>query len=203
MAQRLHDMRGHGMSGIRTLFAGDLGAKSLAEEAASLGNALAAKGQTVILIDWAPFGDGIAAALKHASAPGMLELVAGKAKFDEVMGALAHGGAHFIPAGESLVPGTVLDPNRVNFVLDALDDVYDQIVVVSREDSARHLLEAIEGRFDCGITVTAAGGRSAIGEGLETFLGYEVDGIELMRYVAISAQSAGRSIRNEPRQRTG
>jgi uncharacterized protein involved in exopolysaccharide biosynthesis len=210
MAGRLCEMRAQGLSGIRSLVTAELASKPLAEEAASLGKALAARGQTVMFIDWAPYGDGIASALKHATAPGMVELVAGKVNFGDVVGALGHSGAHIIPAGTSLGMGEIIDPNRVNFVLDALDDVYDQILVVSHEDSARHLLEAIEGRFDCGIMLMAAGSRpSLVLEQPETFLGYEVDGIELMRYAAPAARSSvpagrmARVTRSEPRIHAG
>lgn len=210
MAGRLCELRAHGLSGIRSLVTAELSSKSLAEEAASLGKALAARGQTVMFIDWAPYGDGIASALNHASAPGMVELVAGKVNFGDVVGALGQSGAHIIPAGASLASGGIIDPNRVNFVLDALDDVYDQILVVSHEDSARHLLEAIEGRFDCGITLLASGSHPlhALGQP-ETFLGYEVEGIELMRYLAPGARSSvpagriARVTRSEPRIHAG
>jgi MinD-like ATPase involved in chromosome partitioning or flagellar assembly len=176
-------------------------------EAASLGKALAAKGQTVILIDWAPAGGGIAEALGHASVPGMLDLVAGRVKFEDVVGALGQSGAHLIPAGSSLAAGEIIDPNHVNFVLDALDGVYDQIIVASREEAARHLFEAIEGRFDCGITVVSAEGAPLLVDA-QTFLGYDVDGIELMRYVvpASFGKASGRAAhltRQEPRMRVG
>lgn len=207
MAGRLEDMRAHGSSGIRSLLTGDLTAKLLAEEAAGLGKLLAATSQTVLLIDWAPWGDGIAADLGHAGPFGMLDLAAGRAKFDDVVGALGHGGTHLIAAGTPLGPDEMIAADQVNFVLDALDDVYDQIVVVAREDAARRLLEAIEGRFDCGITVAAAGSKPLPAD--KTFLGYEVEGIELMRYAAPATRSGvpagrlARTVRSEPRLGAG
>jgi succinoglycan biosynthesis transport protein ExoP len=207
IADRLRAMRAQALSGTRSLIAGDITAGQLAVEAASLGKALAAKGQTVILIDWAPAGGGIAEALGRASVPGMLDLVAGRVKFEDVVGALGQSGAHLIPAGSSLAAGEIIDPNHVNFVLDALDGVYDQIIVASREEAARHLFEAIEGRFDCGITVVSAEGAPLLVDA-QTFLGYEVDGIELMRYAvpASFGKASGRAAhltRQEPRMRVG
>jgi hypothetical protein len=207
IADRLRAMRAQALSGTRSLVAGDITTGQLAVEAASLGKALAAKGQTVILIDWAPAGGGIAEALGHQSVPGMLDLVAGRVKFEDVVGALGHSGAHLIPAGSSLGVGEIIDPNHVNFVLDALDGVYDQIIVASREEAARHLFEAIEGRFDCGITLVSGEGAPLLVEA-QTFLGYEVDGIELMRYAvpASFGKASGRAAhltRQEPRMRVG
>ena len=138
----------------------------------------------------------------------MLDLVAGRVKFEDVVGALGQSGAHLIPAGSSLAAGEIIDPNHVNFVLDALDGVYDQIIVASREEAARHLFEAIEGRFDCGITVVSGEMGAPLLVDAQTFLGYEVDGIELMRYTvpASSGKASGRAahlIRQEPRMRVG
>lgn len=210
LTERLCAMRAQGLSGTRTLVAGEIAARPLATEAVSLGKALAAKGQTVILIDWAPTGGSLAEALGYASVPGMLELVAGKVKFEDVVRALGQSGAHLIPAGASLAESDIIDPNHVNFVLDALDGVYDQIIVVAREEAARHLFEAIEGRFDCGITVVPAGRRAPhFAEQAQTFLGYEVDGIELLRYVLPETVQenaparSGRLARHEARQRVG
>jgi uncharacterized protein involved in exopolysaccharide biosynthesis len=193
MADRLYGMRGQDSSGTRTLVAGEVEVAALAVEAASLGAALAAKGQTVILIDWAPEGRGIAEALGYVSEPGMLDLIAGRARFEDVVGAMGHNGAHLIPAGMGLVVGDTIDPNQINFALDALDGVYDQIIVVSREEAARRLFEEIEGRFDCGITIVAAEKRQPhLAEQPQTFLGYEVEGMELMRYAAPAPTSFGK-----------
>jgi hypothetical protein len=208
MADRLFGMRGQGSSGTRSLMVGETEVAPLAIEAASLGAALAAKGQTVILIDWAPAGGGIAEALGYVSEPGMLDLIAGRARFEDVVGAMGHSGAHLIPAGTGLVMGDTIDPNQINFALDALDGVYDQIIVVSREEAARRLFEEIEGRFDCGITIVSAEKRLPhLAEQPETFLGYEVEGMELMRYTAPAPTSFGKLpgrvphlARSEPRK---
>ncbi len=69
------------------------------------------------------------------------------------------------------------------FLLDALDDVYDHIVVVSHIEPAKDLFEAMQGRFDCGIVLVdeKAQKAKAVGEpGM--FLGYEVDGIALFAF---------------------
>jgi hypothetical protein len=71
----------------------------------------------------------------------------------------------------------------VNVILDALDEVYDHIIIVGRREAARRLFEAIQGRFDCGIVVSDGKRRTgAAGESPNMFLGYEVDDITLIRF---------------------
>jgi polysaccharide biosynthesis transport protein len=86
---------------------------------------------------------------------------------------------HIIPSGAPMAGALpALDSDSINFLLDALDDVYDHIVVVSQEEPARNLFEAMQGRFDCGVTLGGeAPGKSVAKPGI--FLGFEVDGISL------------------------
>ena len=116
---------------------------------------------------------------------GIVELIDGSAKFEEAIESFDESEVHFIRAGKPRDTGqSDLDPDRVNMILDALDEVYDHIVIVGRREAARRLFEAIQGRFDCGIVVSDAKRRATMssGDNPRTFLGYEVDDITLIRY---------------------
>ena len=65
-------------------------------------------------------------------------------------------------------------------MLDALDEAYAHIIVVGDQDSARHLFEAIQGRFDAGVLATS-GAVPTLRDPPGTFLGFEVAEIDLIR----------------------
>jgi succinoglycan biosynthesis transport protein ExoP len=67
--------------------------------------------------------------------------------------------------------------------LDALDEAYEQIIVVAKLADARALFEAIQGRFDAGVMVNAVARTTAVLQDPPgTFLGFEVTDITLVRY---------------------
>ena len=69
--------------------------------------------------------------------------------------------------------------------LDALDEAYDQIVVAADNRDAKLLFEAIEGRFDAAVVVTAKAGVPAAGNvGPDTLLGFEVTDIDAIHVPA-------------------
>ncbi|WP_144083618.1 CpsD/CapB family tyrosine-protein kinase [Hyphomicrobium nitrativorans] len=133
----------------------------------------------MMLIDWSQDASGISEALGQPSWPGFSELLEGQLGFEDVVRALADSDVQLIPSGKSVeTRGEGLDADSLNFALDALDDVYEHIIVVARTDAGRALFEAIEGRFDNGIMlVDAAAGQAPPPAG--SFLGFEVDGISL------------------------
>ena len=76
----------------------------------------------------------------------------------------------------------MLDSQKLNLLLDALDEAYDQIIVVSKLTDARALFEAIQGRFDAGVSVAdAMRNTSVVQDPPGTFLGFEVTDINLIR----------------------
>jgi succinoglycan biosynthesis transport protein ExoP len=181
LVQRLEGLhRGNG-SGVRTLFVGTVNAFALANEAVALCRRLADKGLTVVMVDWSPDGSGIAVPLDQPASPGFSDLIEGKARFEDVVRALRDSDVHLIPSGRPLsTADEPLDSDTINFLLDALDDVYEHIVVVSRSEHASLLFESIQGRFDCGVTlVDDQSGRAAAPAAPNTFLGFEVEGIAL------------------------
>jgi len=198
IARRLSSRASGG--GYRTLIAGETDLMGVSTHAIELAKALSELGQSVILIDWAPEGDGLAHAMSLPPSAGISHLLAGEAGFEQVVRRLPDSEAHLIAAG---TPDAGLavhpDPDRLNLVLDALDEAYDQIIVAGRYISARTFFETIEGRVDCGVIVADPG---RIGAALRdppgSYLGFEVADIDLIRFdrqqaAACSSQRVARA----------
>lgn len=170
-------------SGVRSLVAGER-PENVASEALALVKALARAGRQVVLIEWSPAGRSRFADLPLRPTPGMTDLLEGRASFEDVIARLPGSQAHFVSAGAGLAdPAAALDPNGINMVLDALDEVYDQIVIAAGNKDARALFAALEGRFDAGIVVAGGGHRPPDGQaGPGRFLGFDVIDIDIIRY---------------------
>lgn len=161
-----------GRSGYRALLVGD--GIDGAGEARDLASALAIPGRRSVLVDWCPEGRGIATALGLPNQPGINDLIAGRATFDDVIMRLPGSDAHFIACGAPAVQ-KMLDADWVNMILDALDEAYDHITVAARMEPARTLFQAIEGRFDAGIVMSERGRQGGnINAAPGVFLGFEV-----------------------------
>ena len=168
-------------AGYRSVIVSEAPGQDVREEATDLAAALCAAGKQVALVDWSLEGAGIAGALGIRSTPGFMDLVEDRASFDEVIQRLPDGDAHVLPCG-SPQAGGALDTERLNLVLDTLDEVYDHIVVTGTDEAIRVLFLAIGGRFDACIVVgdTRSQERRVEPE-TETFLGYHVTDIDLIR----------------------
>lgn len=171
-------------AGYRTMVSGETDMMGVGSHAIELTKALAELGASAILIDWSPEGDGIAHTLSLPAGPGLAELLHGAASFEQIIRRLPGSDAHIITTGafaEGVAPE--LDPDRLNLILDALDEAYEQVLVAGRYESARAFFEAIEGRVDCGVVVADPG---RIGTALRdppgSYLGFEVAEIDLVRY---------------------
>ena len=181
------------IGGFRALMTGSSEPLDVGAEAVELAKAMAEAGSDVMLIDWSPEGDGIADQLGFEPRAGFNELLQGSASFEDVVTRIPASGAHFIAAGHAVRDrDTLLDPDRVNLTLDALDTAYDQIVIVGRKDVARALFETILGRFDAGIIVSEPRRRGTLAEAPGTFLGFEVADIELYRIERSKADQLAR-----------
>lgn len=168
-------------TGLRTIVTGGTASIDVSQDAMRLAEAIAAGGKQVVLIAWS-LDQGLAMREQQRSTPGFLDLLAGKATFESVIGRMRNSAAHYIPPGN---PGTdralVLDGDNINLVLDVLDETYQHIVVAASRDDAAQLFEAIEGRFDAGISVCdMKTGRGIDGD--TRFLGFEVSEIDVIAY---------------------
>ena len=163
-----------GRSGFRTIVAGATLDVDAAREALSLARALSDAGQKVLLID-----------CTRSSSTQVLDRLLGPRPRRGLADVVADG--HFEGA-IAAVPGTVLhrlswrgatsnssfvpSGEELNLMLDALDEVYDQIVVTGTHASAAALFEAIEGRMDVAIEVGGKPTKSAAG--YARFLNFDV-----------------------------
>jgi tyrosine-protein kinase Etk/Wzc len=171
------------VGGFRTLITGETDGVDATAEGIELAKALTEAGADVMLVDWSPDGHGAAEAIGVQGAPGIVDLLEARAKFEDVVTRLPGSNAQLIPAGAGSTTATaLLDPDQVNLVLDALDTAYDHIVVVGRNKAARALFEAIQGRFDAGVIVADGKRRGPrVMDAPGMFLGFEVTDIELFR----------------------
>ncbi|HML29352.1 MAG TPA: hypothetical protein PKE16_11025 [Hyphomicrobium sp.] len=190
--------------GHRTLITSDMDAAVPFEQALELAKALAGCGAQTILIDWSPSGNGLATTAGLDTRAGWNDLLRGNASFDGIIQRLPGTRAQAIASGAELPNGNAkFDADFLNLALDALDEVYDHIVVTARHGEARSLFECIEGRFDAGITVMPNGNSTLADAGdASMFLGFEVADIDVMRYrqsepaVSSMAQRIARATRS-------
>lgn len=190
-----------GDTGYRTIIAGETGTVDPSSEALALAKAIADIGKQVILIDWDINGEGVTSGLLQANAPGVCDLLAGAVTFEDVVKGVPGSKAHIIPAGTAgIINAETFDPDQLNLILDALDEAYEHIIVTGEHHAARALFEAIQGRFDAAIVVADPARRaSALADPPDTFLGFEVTDIDVLRLDRASPAATGmaqRFIRN-------
>lgn len=177
----------HGASaaqtGLRTMLASAADAAATAAVARETAIAMRESGAHTLLIDASMDVPGLAAELRIAGSPGFAELVRGEAKFADVVRTLHGTDVHVIAAGHARRP---LDPDaeadQLNMILDALDEAYDQILIVAKTEPARILFETIQGRVDRGVIVEESGAEPPFPAKAGTYLGYVVSDIELSRF---------------------
>ncbi|MCB1521346.1 MAG: lipopolysaccharide biosynthesis protein [Hyphomicrobiaceae bacterium] len=173
--------------GYRTLITGETNGIDAATEARALAEDLVRDSLQVVIVDWAVGRDGFAERLGLDAAPGFTDLLRGDVSFEDVIQSVPNGSAHIIAAGTGLAAGDLveqIDIDKLNLLLDALDEAYDHILVVGANEEARSLFEAIQGRFDAAVTVAEGKRRvSVLQDPPGTFLGFEVTDIALIRFV--------------------
>lgn len=181
--------------GFRTLITGGTNGIDASIEGLALADELMRDGQQVVVVDWSVNENGFCRRIGLAAVPGFNDLARGDASFEDVIHSVPDSQVHVVPCGASLGGGAVdqvIDSEKLNLLLDALDEAYDQIIVVARPADARTLFEAIQGRFDAGVTVTS-GLRSAatLQDPPGTFLGFEVTDITLVRFCRAEGNPQG------------
>jgi uncharacterized protein involved in exopolysaccharide biosynthesis len=186
MARVAEDLiaRTEGISGHRLLLtAASRAARPAVVEAIDLARHLQGAGRQVLLVDWLSRTGGLAGELKLAASPGLADILAGRAEFEDAVHQLDNSGLQVILAGEAIGPGP--DADAANMMLDALDQAYDHVVVYAGYEQARGLFQLIEGRFDTGILVQDRPGKR--GDDDTGFLGFEVRDLDIVRCVGGSA----------------
>jgi polysaccharide biosynthesis transport protein len=183
LARRLKGARSTD-NGHRTILTGETASIDASAEALELAKAIATDGQYVLVVDWSPSGEGFAGTAALDTSKGFNDLLRGEALFDEIIQRLPGSTVHAIASGRAFDDADHdIDPDKLNLILDALDEAYDQIIVAGCHDEARNLFETIEGRFDTGILVADPPRVPPIlVEASGIFLGFEVSDIEIVRF---------------------
>lgn len=171
-----------GQSGYRTLVAGADDGVDAREIAVDIAAGLSEAGRRVVLVDASRDGAGLAQLVGVAASPGFAELIAGSASFEDVIRTLADGDIHIVPCGALEGKGVAdVEPNRLNLLLDALDEAYGDVVITGTHSASRELFLAIEGRVDAGVLVASPGSAVPEAESTQRFLGFDVSDIDVIR----------------------
>lgn len=188
-----------GAGGHRCLIVPERDGMGHSDDALALARTVAAMGRTTILVSFSHAGRPAAECAGIERVPGLSELAEGTASFDAVVQRLPGTSAHIIAGGNGFAApaGGGLDVDRINLILDALDEAYDNIIVTADHKAGRHLFEAIQGRFDAAIMVTEGSRRSAPGgTGPGRFLGFDVIEMDIICYERLGqAARVPRSLR--------
>ena len=180
-----------GQGGYRTVITGSAAGVQTHDEALDLAAALTASGKQVAIVDWCSDGRGLSHPLGLNPQPGLMDLLDGRASFEDVIRRVPDAEVHVVPCG-SAQPGVKLNADRINLVLDALDEAYDHIIVTGEHTAIRDLFQTIQGRFDAGVVVADPRFPTAAGEaGDGIFLGFQVTEIDVLR-IDRGDQGAGR-----------
>lgn len=171
--------KARGRVGFRTLVAGETAGGNSGTAAVELARQLARLKQQVILLDWSLDGVGLAPELGVSPTLGITDVLSGRASFEDVIERLSRSEAHVIAAGSSAAGAAAAkDKDRVNMLLDALDDAYDHVVIAGGQQAVRDLFTTIEGRIDAALVVADGEGITAPG----SFLGFNVADLDIIRY---------------------
>ena len=193
LAQRLCG-RTDTTAGVRTLVTTESNGVDPMTQAVALSEALSRNGKRVVLVVWDLSGRPVAVARTSLRKPGLTDLLRGETTFGEVIGRLPGSNVHLIqPGSPSADTSETLDPDRLNLTLDALDEAYEQIVVVAHEHDAQLLFETVEGRFDAAVVVRSGMEPDHLQEDGGFLLGFEVTGIDIVHVgeTASAATAAG------------
>ncbi|MGE0766131.1 MAG: GumC family protein [Hyphomicrobiaceae bacterium] len=185
-------------SGYRTLIVGEEGRGDPREKASELAGALARAGRKVVLVDWSLDGMGASGGLGIAASPGFTDVVTGSVAFEDAIRSLPGSDVHILPCGNAWTDGVeALGADRMNLVLDALDEIYSDVIITGGYDAARDFFRAIEGRVDAGVLVSigdAATRPSFGGSAGRRLLGFDVTEIDIIHWQDVSAEPAARPL---------
>ncbi len=167
--------------GYRTLLTGQGDGIDVSQQAIELSRFLAANGKKVVLVEWDTDGVGPSDRLKLNKSPGFRELAGHSAMFEDVIQPDPKSTVHVIAAGNpAALPSGEAADRQMGLVFDALDEIYDHVVVGACETAARLLFERADGRFDAGVMVVPPGPTLQTGAG-SGFLGYDVPTLSVIR----------------------
>ena len=163
-------------AGSRALLVGGAAAIDATAEAISIARALVAAGDQVVLLDLAHGPHSISAALGLPRFPGLADLAAGRAQFEDVIGLDAETPLHVIPAGN---PRFAADDGNGRFVaiFAALTEAYDSIVLHADREALRRTVPDL--RFGLSIAVAVLPQRAG---GTADLSGFAALGCQTLAY---------------------
>jgi Mrp family chromosome partitioning ATPase len=126
-------------------------------EAISIARALVARREQVVLVDLARGSASISGALGLPRTPGLTELSAGRAGFEDVVGLDGETALQLIPAGNPKLAGSGDENGRFARVLEALTQAYDSVVFHSDREALHKLTHGLRFELPIVVAVLAAG----------------------------------------------
>jgi hypothetical protein len=143
-------------TGSRALLVGGAAAIDATAEAISIARALVAAGHQVVLLDLAHGPHSISAALGLPRFPGLSDLAAGRAQFEDVIGLDADTPLHVIAAGN---PRFAADGNgRFAAILAALTEAYDSVVLHADREALRRTAPDLRVEMSIAVCPQGTGG---------------------------------------------
>lgn len=106
---------------------------------------LADRGRRVILVDMTAQGTVGLAMLDGAELPGITELLTGACRFNEVIHSDRFSQAHVVPLGKADPEIAMRSADRLPLILDALETVYDFVVVECGPSSSEQIKRIADG----------------------------------------------------------
>jgi Mrp family chromosome partitioning ATPase len=136
------------------------GASATADAAAgavSIARALVAAGAQAVLLDLAHGPRSVAAALDLPRSPGLTDLCAGRAGFEDIVGVDTETPLHVIAAGNPRFAGAGDQQARFASIFTALTETYDSVVLHADRAALRRLAQAPGFQLPVVVAVSAAG----------------------------------------------
>jgi len=185
VARLLVDKAQH-RSGFRSMVSAAHARAGVGHAPIDLARQLARLNRQVILLDCSRDGVGITSGDGLKPRRGLADVLAGTATFEDVITPLPGTSVHMIAAGGAMgEAAAAVDRDRINMLLDALDEVYDHIVLTGDWHDLRDLFKTIQGCIDAGVVVTPPGVDPAGGD----FLGYQVSDLDVIHFEADTEQA--------------
>lgn len=182
IAQNLN-RRANASPGQRTLITSAGGRSDVPGTSLKIARALAKAGRSVVIVDAGADGPGLAGSAAIALEPGLRDVVAGQASFEDVLATDAQSGVNLIPAGSPALAAMPAETQeQLQLCLEALSEIYEQVLVIVSPARLKPLLGALGGAIDTAVEIGAGEGTGAAARLLSEA------GIEVMRYRPAAAQ---------------
>jgi Mrp family chromosome partitioning ATPase len=176
LARALH-RRVAAVPGQRTLLFATGGGSDGPAIGLALARLLSEAGCSVVAVDAGTDGTGLAGSAGIEPGPGLREVIAGRASFEDVLKCDRESGVHLIPAGASVLAAKSAGTEaQLRLSLEALSEIYDQVLVVVSSGRLKLLSDSLAGLIDTAVEIADGDGYGTPGSVLSE------SGVEVMRY---------------------